>query len=63
VIEFNDIFIPYSSKEINAKIKFNVFGSVDDNSLIELKILKQDIYYQNIYEDSEISKKLNISEK
>ena len=49
-IEFDNIFIPYSSKEIPLTLSFEVFNSVDDNAIFTISLPKQTIYYQNIYD-------------
>ena len=48
-IEFDDIYVPYSSQEISLTLDFNVSKSITGDSVFNLALPKQTIYYQNIY--------------
>ncbi len=54
-IVFNGIYIPFSLDNIKLELSFDLFQNTEDNSLLNIVLPKQRIYYYNVFNTKKVN--------
>ena len=61
-IIFENLYIPFSIDNLEANLNINLFPGIKNNSVINVFIPSQKIYYFNVFEDKDVSNNLSLNE-
>jgi len=56
------LYIPFSVDNLEVSLNINLFPGIKNNSVINVFIPSQKIYYFNVFEDKDVSNNLSLNE-